>query len=154
MTDVTRITLPYDFTPMMDLIQRSFAYMDGVIDPPSSMHSLTVADLEQAADEGVALAIGDPPVACALCKEAGDALYVAKIAVDHRQRGSGMARALIAEAEIIARQRNLNWLELQTRVELTENHKTFTALGFIKVAETAHAGYNHPTSITMRKRVL
>ena len=150
---VTRITLPYDFAPMLALIQRSFAYMDGVIDPPSSMHHLTVEDLEQAAVEGVALVIGDPPVACALCKPLGEALYVGKIAVDADQRGQGLARALLAEAEVIAREQGLAWLELQTRVELMANHLTFAALGFEKVAESAHAGYNHPTSITMRKRV-
>ena len=138
---------------MLALIQRSFAYMEGVIDPPSSMLNLTVAGLEQAACDGVALGIGDPLVACALCKPAGDALYVGKIVVDHSQRGKGLARALIAEAEVIARERGLAWLELQTRVELTANHQTFAALGFAKVAETAHAGYNRPTSITMRKAI-
>ncbi len=148
-----RITPPYDFAPMLALIQRSFAYMDGVIDPPSSMHRLTVADLEQAAQDGVALVIGDPPVACALCKVKGDALYVGKIAVDASQRGRGLARALLAEAEGIARERGLGFLELQTRVELVVNHKTFAALGFEKVAETAHEGYDRPTSITMRKAI-
>ncbi len=148
---VTRITPPYDFAPMLKLIQRSFAYMDGVIDPPSSMHHLTVEDLERAAVEGVALVIGDPPVACALCKPLGDALYVGKIAVDASQRGQGLARALLAEAEEIARERGFGFLELQTRVELTANHKTFAALGFVKVAETAHDGYDRPTSITLRK---
>jgi hypothetical protein len=29
----------------------------------------------------------------------------------------------------------------------------FAALGFQKVPESAHAGYDRPTSITMRKRV-
>ncbi|MFN7434077.1 MAG: N-acetyltransferase, partial [Betaproteobacteria bacterium] len=42
-------------------------------------------------------------------------------------------------------------LELQTRIELTENHATFAALGFAKVAETAHPGYARPTSITLRR---
>jgi phosphinothricin acetyltransferase len=44
-------------------------------------------------------------------------------------------------------------LELQTRVELIENHKTFGALGFEKVAETAHPGYSRPTSITMQRSI-
>jgi phosphinothricin acetyltransferase len=44
-------------------------------------------------------------------------------------------------------------LELQTRVELIENHNTFSALGFEKVAETAHPGYSRPTSITMQRAV-
>ena len=40
-----------------------------------------------------------------------------------------------------------------TRIELTENHATFAALGFAKVAETAHPGYKRATSITLRRRV-
>ena len=44
-------------------------------------------------------------------------------------------------------------LELQTRVELTENHATFRALGFVEVARTAHPGYDRPTSITFRRPV-
>jgi hypothetical protein len=59
----------------------------------------------------------------------------------------------MAAAEDIARQNQRQFLELQTRVELIENHKTFAALGFEKVAEAAHPGYDRPTSIVMRKRV-
>jgi len=42
-------------------------------------------------------------------------------------------------------------LELNTRIELVENHRTFAALGFIKVAEHAHPGYRRPTFIAMQK---
>ncbi|NDA32773.1 MAG: hypothetical protein EBZ04_11080 [Betaproteobacteria bacterium] len=56
-------------------------------------------------------------------------------------------------ADEIARQHGKPFLELQTRVELIENHVTFGALGFVRVAETAHPGYSRATSITMRRRV-
>jgi hypothetical protein len=56
-------------------------------------------------------------------------------------------------AESIARQNGKAYLELETRIELLENHKTFAALGFAKVAENAHPGFNRPTSITMRRPV-
>jgi len=52
-----------------------------------------------------------------------------------------------------ARDHGRTALELQTRIELTENHATFAALGFAKVAETAHPGYTRATSITLRRRV-
>lgn len=42
-------------------------------------------------------------------------------------------------------------LELETRIELTENHRAFEKMGFHKTGETAHDGYAHPTSITMQK---
>ena len=49
-----------------------------------------------------------------------------------------------------ARARNLPEIELQARVELTENHAAFAAMGFREVGRTAHDGYNRPTSVTMR----
>jgi hypothetical protein len=42
-------------------------------------------------------------------------------------------------------------LELQTRVELEENHAAFRAMGFAEAGRTAHPGYDRPTSITFRK---
>lgn len=45
------------------------------------------------------------------------------------------------------------YLELETRIELLENHATFAALGFVRVTESAHPGFSRPTSITMRKPV-
>ena len=44
-------------------------------------------------------------------------------------------------------------IELQTRVELTANHRAFRALGFVETGRTAHQGYDRPTSVTMRKRL-
>ena len=49
--------------------------------------------------------------------------------------------------------RRVQDLELQTRIELTENQATFGRMGFVKTAETAHEGFDRPTSITMRAKV-
>ena len=76
-----------------------------------------------------------------------------KVAVAPSARGKGVARALFEAAEAMARKHGRGFLELQTRVELVENHATFAVLGFQKVGESAHPGYDRPTSITMRKRV-
>jgi hypothetical protein len=54
-------------------------------------------------------------------------------------------------AEDLARRSGVAILELETRIELTENHHTFTAFGFIKTGEHAHDGYDHPTFISMQK---
>jgi hypothetical protein len=59
----------------------------------------------------------------------------------------------VAEAEAMARELGRPVLELGTRVELTENHAAFAALGFREVARTAHAGYDRPTSVTMERAV-
>jgi hypothetical protein len=60
----------------------------------------------------------------------------------------------MASAEADAKILGLAALELESRIELTENHQAFAALGFTKTGETAHPGYNRATSITMRKPVL
>lgn len=135
---------------VLDLIRGEFAYMDGVIDPPSSMHLLTLPELG-AADE--VWAVGDPPRACAVFSYRPDTLYLGKIAVAAGARRQGLARALVAEAVRRARARGLGWLELQTRVELTANQRAFEAMGFVEVVRTAHQGFDRPTSITYRKSV-
>lgn len=134
---------------VLALIRSAFAYMDGVVDPPSSMHRLTLEDLRTG--PGEVWAIGDPVVACAIFTAQTDTLYVGKIAVAPEARDRGMARRLIDAAEARARALGLASLTLQTRVELTANRAAFEALGFRKIAETAHEGFNRPTSFTFEK---
>ena len=45
----------------------------------------------------------------------------------------------------------LRGVELQTRIELTANHATFAALGFVETERTAHPGYDRPTTLTFRR---
>ena len=148
-----RANAPFDWPAILALIQDSFAYMEGRIDPPSSMLRLTAPDIERQAAEGEVWVIGQPPVACVFLTVKPSALYIGKLAVARSQGGRGLARALIDMAESRARTLGLPMLELQTRVELTENHATFHALGFLETARTAHAGYARPTSITFRRPV-
>ncbi len=151
-----RITSDYPhWQAILRLILDSFAYMEPRIDPPSSAHRLTVADMAAQAQTGAVWVIEDSPtpVACLFAKPMGGALYLTKLAVATSHRGQGLARRLIAAAEAEARDRALPRLELQTRIELTENHATFAHLGFVKTAESAHPGYDRPTSITMSRRV-
>ena len=66
------------------------------------------------------------------------------------EQAQGQAEALAAAmTDTLATKDDLR--ELDTRIELTENHATFAALGFTKIAERAHDGYERPTFITMRK---
>lgn len=138
---------PFDWEAALALIRRAFQGMEGRIDPPSSIHRFTAQDLQQ----GEFWVIGTPPIACVQLTPKPHALYLGKLAVEPGQTRQGLARRLITHAEVRARALNLPALELQTRVELTENHATFQALGFTEVARTAHPGYSRPTSITYRK---
>lgn len=146
-----RWTDPSDWDALLALIHRAFAYMDGVIDPPSSLHSLTPATIAAQSASTEVWAIGHPPIACVFLTPRDDALYIGKLAVDPATQGQGHARTLIHLAETRARALGLPALELQTRVELTANHAIFARLGFHQTAATAHPGYDRPTSLTFRR---
>lgn len=144
----------HDMTDMqlaLELTKREFAYMDGVVDPASSINRLTLEDL--ASGPGEVWVIGSPPVASVVFTPKAEVLYIGKLAVDAGEQRKGLARSLFDQAEVRAVELGLSWLELQTRVELESNHRTFAALGFVETGRTAHAGYARPTSITYRRPV-
>jgi predicted N-acetyltransferase YhbS len=143
-------TDPFDWAAILALITRAFAAMAGRIDPPSSVHMLTVDALRT---QGEVLVMGVPPVACVILTPRAGVLYLGRLAVDPAWQGRGLGRRLVAQAETRARELGLAALELQTRVELVENHAAFRAMGFEKVGETAHPGFARATSYTFRMAV-
>ena len=58
-----------------------------------------------------------------------------------------------AKAEAIARDLGKPALRLETRIELTGNHRRFGAWGFVRTAEKSHAGYDRITFIEMQKHL-
>jgi ribosomal protein S18 acetylase RimI-like enzyme len=144
---------PYDWPSLLALLHRAFASMDGIIDPPSSLHSLTAEGIAEQARNGEVWVIGQPALGCVFLTPKPGALYLGKLAVDPAHQGRGHARMLIEHAAIRARALGLPALELQTRVELTANHAAFRRMGFVKTAATAHPGYSRPTTLTFRRAV-
>jgi predicted GNAT superfamily acetyltransferase len=144
-----------DWDGLHALLHASYAFMEGRIDPPSSLLRMDARALQTKAREEVLILAHDGArlVGCAFARLRDDCVYVGKVAVDEATRRRGVAARMIAEAEAIARAHARPFVELETRVELVENHAIFAALGFAKVGESAHAGYDRPTSITMRKPV-
>ncbi|MEC9462105.1 MAG: GNAT family N-acetyltransferase [Pseudomonadota bacterium] len=143
------------YEELLALIMGSFAYMDGVIDPPSSAHRLTLASLkDKARDEiGLVAEVEGRLVGCAFLRPEPDFLYVGKLAVAPEAQGSGIGGRFLAEAEAIAQELGKPALRLETRIELTGNHRRFGAWGFVRTAEKSHAGYERPTYIEMQKRL-
>jgi GNAT superfamily N-acetyltransferase len=158
--DALRVTVaPSDFndwTALLELLHSAYAYMASRIDPPSSLLRMDLEQFRQKArDETLIVALDDQHlVGCAFASLRSDCVYVGKLAVDTTVRRKGIARRIMQAAETIARDSGKPFLELETRVELIENHATFAALGFVKVGESAHAGFSRPTSITMRKPIV
>jgi len=99
---LTNATAPYDWAAVLRLIQTEFAYMQGRIDPPSSIHDLTEASIAEQARTGEIWVIEtrpNRPIACLFLTPHPPALYVSKITVAHAHRGRGLARKLIRKAE-------------------------------------------------------
>ena len=140
---------------LLKFIHSAFAYMDARIDPPSSLHRMTVKSLrEKAETEMLVLGHMDQVlVGCMFCRVETGCLYVGKVAVAPNLQGQGIGKQLFQTAFELAKQHQLSELELETRVELTENHIAFAKLGFKQTGTSTHNGYNQPTSITMRAKV-
>lgn len=159
MTEALRVeTAPTGFTQwdaLLTLLQDAFAYMDERIDPPSSLKTLDAAALQAKAGRETLIVAHDGAtlVGCGFVDLRPACAYLGKLAVAADWRGRGIARAIVDVAAALARAQGRQVLELQTRVELTENHRSFEALGFVTVARTAHAGYDRPTSLTMQRRL-
>jgi GNAT superfamily N-acetyltransferase len=154
---VAILPLPADFADweaLRCLIRRAFAPMDGVIDPPSSTHDLTAQALaEKAGREQVFVAEQDGElVGCFFLDDRGDHLYGGRFAVDPAWHGQGIGRALMEAAFAHAAALNRPEIELQARIELTDNHAIFERFGFVETQRTSHSGFTRPTSITFRKR--
>lgn len=150
-----RVQGRYDWGALLRLIRTNFAFMEGRIDPPSSANRLTEAVIEQQASTGEVWVIEDEgyPIACMFLTFKPGRLYLGKLAVAASHRGRGLARRLLQTAETRARDMGLPVLELETRVELTENHAAFAAMGFRITGESRHPGYAQPTSLTLSKPV-
>jgi len=150
-------TSPKRFNEWAALIEllEAFRYMEGRIDPPSSLESMAIEAFKKKAQDEVLIVAHDDGklVGCAFAALRNDCAYLSKVAVALTSRRQGITRSMFKAADEIARQHGKPFLELQTCIELIENQVTFGALGFMKVAETAHLGYSRATSITMRRPV-
>jgi len=156
MTAIVRLGPDFSrWEDLLALILGAFAYMDGVIDPPSSAHRLTTVSLEAKAQAEIAYAAmeGQTLLGCIFCRPQIGSLYIGKLAVAQGFQGRGAGRLLLEKAEQLARERGLPELRLETRVELTGNHAAFARWGFVRTGEYAHPGFDRITAIEMRKRL-
>jgi GNAT superfamily N-acetyltransferase len=140
---------------LLNLLHVAFEPQKGRIDPPSSVYELDENSLRsKALEEHVFLATDrDLLVGCVFAKDTGNAVYLGKLAVLPEMQGRGIGRLLVERVAEYAKCCGRSVLELETRIELIDNHQIFEKYGFQKVSESAHPGYDHPTSIAMEKRL-
>jgi len=130
---------------VLALIRTCFAEHDGVVDPPSSMHRMTLETLQNEARQGE---VWSTDLACMILTPQPATLYLGKLAVAPQARRKGLARGMIRHAITRAQALDLPCLTLQSRVELRANHALFGSMGFVETDRTAHPGYDRPTSLT------
>ena len=143
-----------DAAAFLLLLKKAFAYMDGRIDPPSSLHRMTPQDVINFAEKEALLAVYGThgrPVACLFATLRPDHVYLGKWAVDPAHQGQGYGQSLLKKVEQLARDRGAAYLLLETRIGLADNHAAFAHLGFREVGRTSHPGFDRPTSVTMRR---
>ena len=92
-------------------------------------------------------------VAAALWQADGDALTIGRVCALIDVRGRGLSRRLIGACEAAAEARGLRRLRLRVRLELPENQRLFSCMGFARLRLDAHPGFDAPTVAVMEKRL-
>jgi len=135
-------------------IAAAFEEYRGRLTPESGAFRETAEAIaaELARDCGAILAEQNGEIlGCVMVKIVEGDLYLGRLAVVPAARGRGIARRLVEAVEDEARRRELDGVRLGVRIVLTENHRLFASLGYVEVSREAHEGFDHPTSINMRK---
>ena len=90
-----------DWKNLHKLLVDCFAYMDEVIDPPSSLHKMTTGGLRDKANKQCLLVVYDVEnlIGCAFFDTRQDVIYVGKVAVGHSHQGRGIAKKIFDIAE-------------------------------------------------------
>ena len=141
-----------DWQNVFELVLATFSYMEYRIDPSSSAHRLTVDAIRTPSEDGIVLLAeaGATLVGCVFLTRRPEVMYLGKLSVETARQGQGIGRQLFKVAADAARAEGCREFALQARVELTENHVAFAAMGFRETGRTAHVGYDRSTSVTMR----
>ena len=90
-------------------------------------------------------------LACVMVKLLEGDLYFGRLSVLPSARGQGLAKRLVEAVEDEARRRELPGVRCGVRIVLTENQRLFASLGYLEIGREAHEGFDHPTSLNLRK---
>jgi ribosomal protein S18 acetylase RimI-like enzyme len=136
------------------MIAAAFAQYAGRLVPESGALSETSASIASELSNGGGAIVAERNgflLGCVMTKlEEGD-LYFGRLAVLPSARGQNLARRLVDAVEAEARTRGLPGVRLGVRIALPDNQRLFASLGYAEISREAHPGFNHPTSINMRK---
>lgn len=147
-----RLLCPSDAEHAAWVIRHAFATLTPALDPPPSALGIgghTVA-VHIASGGGGALA---DQVGCLLWLQRDDSFHLSRLAVLPRARGHGLASALLAYAEAVARAAGAAQLRLEVRLALADNRRLFRRAGFVEGERRSHPGCQQPTYVLAKKRL-
>jgi len=153
-TLVLRAATSADAAGIAGAIAASFEQYRGKLVPESGAFRETADAIaaELASNSGAIVAERNGRiVGCVMVRLMEGDLYLGRLSVVPEARGHGIARRLVEAVEDEACRRELAGVRLGVRIVLTENQRLFTALGYVEISREAHEGFDHPTSINMRK---
>jgi predicted N-acetyltransferase YhbS len=153
-TLVLRAATPADAAAIAATIAAAFEQYRGRLEPESGAFRETSDGIaaELARESGAILAERNGRIiGCVMVKLIDDDLYFGRLSVVPEARGQGIARRLLEAVEDEARRRELAGLQLGVRIVLVENQQLFSSMGYVEISREAHEGFDHPTSINMRK---
>ena len=151
---VLRAATAADATALARTIAAAFEQYRGKLRPESGAFRETADTIaaELARDSGAIVAERNGAVVgCVMVTLMDGDLYFGRLAVLPSERGHGIARRLVEAVEDEARRRGLAGVRLGVRIVLTDNQRFFASLGYAEYSREAHEGFDHPTSINMRK---
>ena len=149
-----RAATAVDAPTLAAIIAASFEEYRGKLEPESGAFRETAEAIEAelAKESGAIIAERNGEVVgCVMVKILEGDLYLGRLAVVPAARGLGIARRLVEAVEDEARRRDMAGVRLGVRIMLPENQRLFTSLGYVEISREAHEGFDHPTSINMRK---
>ena len=153
-TPVLRAATVGDAAAIAAVIAASFAQYRGQLVPESGAFRESAENIAGELERGAGAIVAErngEMLGCVLVEEMEGDLYFGRLSVLPRARGLGLARLLIDAVEAEARRRGLAGVRLGVRVVLTGNQRLFQSLGYRETSREAHPGFDHPTSINMRK---
>ncbi len=151
---VLRAAMVADATLLAATIAAAFEQYRGKLVPESGAFGETADSIARQLQDGSGAIVAERNgrmLACVMIETQDGDLYFGRLAVLPEARGLGLARRLIDAVEAEARRRGMPGVRLGVRVVLTENQRLFGALGYRETSREPHPGFDHPTSINMRK---
>jgi predicted N-acetyltransferase YhbS len=153
-TIVLRAAVEADAPALAATIARSFAQYRGKLVPESGAFRETAASIAAELKHGAGAFVAErngETLGCVMTKPREGDLYFGRLSVLPVARGLGVAGRLVAAVEAEARRLGLAGVRLGVRVVLADNQRLFASMGYLETGREAHPGFDHPTSINMRK---